>query len=238
MGWEKANSTEFDPETPHPVVIDMPELSSTHMGGTMRLGKRRTVFTGDCITKKMYGGADFVEERHRHRYEVNPEKVEALEAAGLKFVGRDVEGERMEVAELPDHPYFVAVQYHPEFLTRPLRPSPPFHGTLPAPACTRRQPGSRAAAGTSASGSSPALPCCSARPLTLGCVLRHGAEGFILAACGQLEAHLNPQKKTTTPPSGGSPQASVIADLMAATRVSPATVSSSASSQPEELTEV
>jgi CTP synthase len=78
----------------------------------------------------MYKNVDSIRERHRHRYEVNPEYVERVHEGGLKLVGRDEEGERMEVAELPGHPYYVGVQYHPEFQSRPLAPSPPFHGLV------------------------------------------------------------------------------------------------------------
>ena len=75
---------------------------------------------------------DKVEERHRHRYEVNPELIEEFESAGMKFVGRDVDNQRMEIMELEAsiHPYYAAVQYHPEYLSRPLRPSPPFLGLI------------------------------------------------------------------------------------------------------------
>uniref|UniRef100_Q5XHA8-2 Isoform 2 of CTP synthase 1-A n=1 Tax=Xenopus laevis TaxID=8355 RepID=Q5XHA8-2 len=126
-----ANSTEFNPKTSHPVVIDMPEHNPGQMGGTMRLGKRRTIFhSQNSIMKKLYGGHEYVEERHRHRYEVNPELRRELEVRGLKFVGQDTEGERMEIVELEDHPYFVGVQYHPEFLSRPIKPSPPYFGLL------------------------------------------------------------------------------------------------------------
>ena len=77
LGWEGAHSTELDPNTPHPVVVFMPEGSKTHMGGTMRLGSRRTFFTSmDSIAAKLYQTEDFVDERHRHRYEVNPELVQ------------------------------------------------------------------------------------------------------------------------------------------------------------------
>ncbi|KAM9116437.1 CTP synthase 1 isoform 2-T2 [Pangshura tecta] len=135
LGWEDANSTEFDPKTTHPVVIDMPEHNPGQMGGTMRLGKRRTLFqTKNSIMRKLYGDHDFLEERHRHRFEVNPELKCFFEEQGLKFVGQDVEGERMEVVELEEHPFFVGVQYHPEFLSRPIKPSPPYFGLLLASA--------------------------------------------------------------------------------------------------------
>lgn len=71
---------------------------------------------------------DVIEERHRHRYEVNPEYIERLEAAGLRFVGKDETKTRMEVAVVDNHPYYVTVQFHPEYLSRPLSPSPPFLG--------------------------------------------------------------------------------------------------------------
>uniref|UniRef100_A0A9J7Y0E9 CTP synthase n=2 Tax=Cyprinus carpio TaxID=7962 RepID=A0A9J7Y0E9_CYPCA len=135
LGRTYANSTEFDPETEHPVVIDMPEHNPGQMGGTMRLGKRRTIFkTKNSILRKLYGDVDHVEERHRHRFEVNPELTQHFEEKGFRFVGQDVEGERMEVIELDDHPYFVGVQYHPEFTSRPIKPSPPYLGLLLAAA--------------------------------------------------------------------------------------------------------
>eukprot|EP00039_Didymoeca_costata_P011985 m.171219 g.171219 ORF g.171219 m.171219 type:complete len:635 (-) comp15348_c1_seq5:2102-4006(-) len=130
LGMTNANSTEVNPDTPHPVVIDMPEISTTQMGGTQRLGKRRTVFHGDSVAKKLYFDAPYVEERHRHRYEVNPKLISQFEEKGMKFVGRDVEGNRMEILELEGHPYFVATQFHPEFLSRPMRPSPVFLGLI------------------------------------------------------------------------------------------------------------
>ncbi|XP_031745042.1 CTP synthase isoform X2 [Cucumis sativus] len=131
LGWEKANSTEFDDATPNPVVIFMPEGSKTHMGSTMRLGSRKTLFqTADCITSRMYHKSAYVDERHRHRYEVNPESIGAFEEAGLKFVGKDETGNRMEILELPSHPFYVGVQFHPEFKSRPRRPSPVFLGFI------------------------------------------------------------------------------------------------------------
>ncbi|KAJ2780757.1 CTP synthase ura7 [Coemansia javaensis] len=131
-----AHSAEFREGCETPAVIFMPEIDRTTMGGTMRLGSRvtrfqDTPFARASTIRKLYGSVDEVSERHRHRYEVNPELVAELEAAGLHFVGRDVEtGERMEILELEAHPYFVAAQYHPEYLTRPLGPSPPFLGLL------------------------------------------------------------------------------------------------------------
>jgi CTP synthase len=133
LGLENANSTEFDENTPHPAVIFMPEISKTHLGGTMRLGSRPTIFqVEDCMMRRLYGGGTEVDERHRHRYEVNPDLIANIEAAGLNFVGKDETGMRCEIFELEGHPYYVGVQYHPEFKSRPERPSPPFLGLLRA----------------------------------------------------------------------------------------------------------
>ncbi|KAJ8491188.1 hypothetical protein OPV22_012909 [Ensete ventricosum] len=133
MNLKEANSTEFDPVTTSPVVIFMPEGSKTHMGGTMRLGLRRTYFeVADCKSAKLYGNVRFVDERHRHRYEVNPNMVAEFQKAGLAFVGKDETGRRMEIIELPAHPYFVGVQFHPEFKSRPGKPSAVFLGLVAA----------------------------------------------------------------------------------------------------------
>lgn len=98
-----AHSEEIDKATPHPVVIFMPEISKTQMGGTMRLGDRLTIFSEkskDTITRKLYGGVDTIHERHRHRYEVNPKYVAQMEEKGLQFIGQDEKGERMIMLEL------------------------------------------------------------------------------------------------------------------------------------------
>mmetsp|Transcript_11492 Transcript_11492/g.39961 ORF Transcript_11492/g.39961 Transcript_11492/m.39961 type:complete len:562 (-) Transcript_11492:923-2608(-) len=131
LGKTGAHSTEFETATPHPAVVFMPEGSTTHKGGTMRLGARRTILqTMNCITAKLYQSEAFVDERHRHRYEVNPKMVPELEAKGLKFVGKDETNQRMEIVELKGHPFYVACQFHPEFKSRPGKPSPPFLGLL------------------------------------------------------------------------------------------------------------
>jgi len=135
-GFEGATSGEFDPDAKHPIIIFMPEISRTHMGGTMRLGLRPTMFQDGSdawsTARRLYGGAGKIWERHRHRYEVNPAYIEKLTESGLTFVGRDEKGERMQVLELKGHPYFVGFQAHPEFCTRPLNPSPPFLGFVAA----------------------------------------------------------------------------------------------------------
>lgn len=133
LGLKDAHSTEFDPDTKNPCVIFMPEGSKTHMGGTMRVGSRRTYFQpADCKSAKLYGNKRFIDERHRHRYEVNPEMVARLENSGLSFTGKDETGQRMEIVELRNHPYFIGVQFHPEFKSRPGKPSALFLGLIAA----------------------------------------------------------------------------------------------------------
>ncbi|XP_062215218.1 uncharacterized protein LOC133915864 isoform X1 [Phragmites australis] len=133
MNLSDANSTEFDLNTKTPCVIFMPEGSKSHMGGTMRLGSRRTFFkVVDCKSAKLYGNVTYVDERHRHRYEVNPDMVPEFENAGLQFVGKDGTGRRMEIIEIPSHRYFVGAQFHPEFKSRPSKPSPLFVGLIAA----------------------------------------------------------------------------------------------------------
>ena len=130
-----ANSTEFEDNPEHAAVVFMPEISKTHLGGTMRLGSRPTLWQSEgSKIRALYGPGDAVDERHRHRYEVNPDLIESIEAAGLKFVGKDESGQRCEIFELEGHPYYVGVQFHPEFKSRPGRPSPPFLGLLQAAA--------------------------------------------------------------------------------------------------------
>lgn len=141
LGWKDADSEEFNKETKRPVIMFMPEGSKSHMGGTMRLGTRRTILKDDkCLTKMLYHGSH-VDERHRHRYEVNPKMVPELSKTGLKFVGMDETGQRMEIVELDPtvHPFYVAAQFHPEFKSRVMCPSPLFLGLLQA--STGQSPG-------------------------------------------------------------------------------------------------
>ncbi|KAJ4772314.1 CTP synthase [Rhynchospora pubera] len=131
LGMEDADSEEFNQKTPHRVIMFMPEVSKTHMGSTMRLGCRRTLFRRPgSLTSKLYGNPEYVDERHRHRYEVNPEFVSELEKSGLEFVGCDESQNRMELIELPGHPYYIGVQFHPEFKSRPRKPSALFLGNF------------------------------------------------------------------------------------------------------------
>ena len=130
LGLEGAHSAELDEDTPHPVIDLLPEQKETEdMGGTMRLGAHETDLHEGTLAHELYG-ASTCTERHRHRYEVNPEYIPDLEAAGMVFSGTS--GNRMEVLELPDHPYFLGTQFHPEFRSRPTRASPPFVGFLDA----------------------------------------------------------------------------------------------------------
>jgi CTP synthase len=131
----KTNSIELDETIEDPVIVYMPEVSKTHMGGTMRLGIRPSCFQEGSewsTLRKLYGGVQSALERHRHRYEVNPKHIAELDEAGLHFVAKDETGERMEVFEVKDHPYFVGTQYHPEYLSRVLDPSKPILGLVAA----------------------------------------------------------------------------------------------------------
>jgi CTP synthase len=123
---EGANSTEFDPETPHPVIDLLPEQKEvSDLGGTMRLGADPIKLHPDTRARELYGEA-VVYERHRHRYEVNLFLRKRLEAAGLGVSGTSPDERLVEVIELDDHPFFVASQFHPEFKSRPERPAPLF----------------------------------------------------------------------------------------------------------------
>ncbi len=126
LGMKDAHSTEFNKTTSYPVIDILPEqVGVTEMGGTMRLGAQRVLIKKGTLAEKIYGSTE-IRERHRHRYEVNPDFIERIEEGGLVFSAHDTEGIRMEIAELPDHPYFITSQFHPEFTSRPMRPAPMF----------------------------------------------------------------------------------------------------------------
>jgi len=126
LGMKDAHSTEFNKTTSSPVIDILPEqVGVTEMGGTMRLGAQRVLVRKGTLAEKIYGSTEIM-ERHRHRYEVNPRFIERIEEGGLVFSAHDEEGIRMEIAELPDHPYFITSQFHPEFTSRPMRPAPMF----------------------------------------------------------------------------------------------------------------
>src|SRR5688500_13525880 len=126
VGMDGANSTEFDPETPFPVIDLLPEQKEVaDMGGTMRLGADPIKLHEGTAAREIYGEA-VIYERHRHRYEVNNFLRRRLEAAGLVISGTSPDERLVEVIEIHDHPFFVASQYHPEFKSRPDRPAPLF----------------------------------------------------------------------------------------------------------------
>ncbi|MFC6990701.1 CTP synthase [Haladaptatus sp. GCM10025707] len=130
LGLNGADSTEMEPETPHPVIDLLPEQYDLEdLGGTMRLGAHETQITPNTLASEVYGGTSCV-ERHRHRYEVNPNYIDQLEADDLTFSGKA--NNRMEILELAGHPYFFGTQFHPEFKSRPGRASPPFVGLVKA----------------------------------------------------------------------------------------------------------
>ncbi len=131
-GLTGAQSTEFDKDTPHPVVCLMEEQEHVqNLGGSMRLGASRSTFQPDTLIARSYGAQE-VFERHRHRYEVNPGYHAKLEGAGLILSGKDDGGHLVESVELSDHPWFVATQYHPEFKSQPLKPHPLFRDFIGA----------------------------------------------------------------------------------------------------------
>ncbi len=133
----KAHTVEIDPHTSYPVIDIMPEqkrlIAEGHFGGTMRLGAYPALLAKGSVARTLYRTNEIV-ERHRHRYEVNPEYIAALEGAGLVFSGKSPDGRLMEIAELPrsEHPFFVGTQFHPEFTARPLSPHPLFSGFVRA----------------------------------------------------------------------------------------------------------
>ena len=130
-GLEMANSTEFEQDTPHPVIDIMPDQVGVDMGGTMRLGRWPCKIEPGTLAAEVYG-SELVYERHRHRYEVNNAYREALTEAGMVFSGTSPDGRLVEIAELKDHPFFIGSQFHPEFKSRPLRPHPLFFGFVSA----------------------------------------------------------------------------------------------------------
>ncbi len=143
-GLEHAHSTEFDPDTPHPVIDLMPDQKGLEKGGTMRLGAYRCVLRAGTTARAAYGD-ETVSERHRHRYEFNNAYRERLEAAGLVIGGTNPERQLVEIVEYHGtHPFFVGVQFHPEFKSKPTKPHPLFREfiasalrhqeTTPAPA--------------------------------------------------------------------------------------------------------
>lgn len=133
LGLEHANSTEMDGATPHPVISLMEEQKSiTNMGGTMRLGAWDCDLVPDTMVHQVYGGQSHIAERHRHRYEFNNEYKRDFEAAGMIASGINKETNLVEIIELPNHPWFVGVQYHPEYRSTVACPHPLFVGFVKA----------------------------------------------------------------------------------------------------------
>ncbi len=132
-----AHTVEIDSKTKYPIIDFMPEqkelMKESGYGGTMRLGAYTAKLEKGTLAKKLYR-AEEINERHRHRYEVNPEYIEKLEGAGLVFSGKSPDGKLMEIAELSqtEHPFFIGTQFHPEFISRPLDPHPLFIGFMKA----------------------------------------------------------------------------------------------------------
>lgn len=143
LGLTGAQSTEFDPKAASPIISELPDQKRLEgiMGGTMRLGAQDVVLLPGSLVSFLHGGKTTVRERFRHRFEVEPEFIEPLEEAGLRFSGRHPEHPIMQVLELPrdHHPFFIGAQYHPELTSRPLTPQPLFMGLIAA-AIARRDP--------------------------------------------------------------------------------------------------
>lgn len=132
IGWEDANSAEFDKQTPHNIIDLMAEQEDVEdMGGTQRLGLYPCHLQANTVAKALYG-EDHVSERHRHRYEFNNDFREIFMNKGMVFSGLSPDGRLVEIIELPNHPFFVASQFHPEFLSRPNRPQSIFKGFIGA----------------------------------------------------------------------------------------------------------
>ncbi len=131
-GLEDANSTEINPSTPFPVIDLMQEQQDVEVkGATMRLGSHKILVSKETLAYKFYSSEEIF-ERHRHRYEVNPQHIPILEKHGLVFSGKSVDGKRMEMLELSDKFFFFASQFHGEFKSRPARPDPEYYGFVKA----------------------------------------------------------------------------------------------------------
>jgi CTP synthase len=131
-GLEQANSSEFDPATPHRVIYKLRELRGVEeLGGTMRLGAWPCRLEPGSLAYEAYGQAE-ISERHRHRYEFNREYESLLTAGGLRISGATPDGTYVEIVEIPEHPFFVGCQFHPEFKSKPLEPHPLFKAFVKA----------------------------------------------------------------------------------------------------------
>ncbi|MEM4214708.1 MAG: CTP synthase [Candidatus Methanomethylicaceae archaeon] len=134
LGYKNADTTEVNPSTPYPVIDLLPEQKKVGaLGGTMRLGAYKILLEDGTLAHRLYGSNE-ISERHRHRYEVNPDYWEVLRKGGLVLSGFSYDKMRVEFIELPDHPFFLGTQAHPEFKSRPGNPSPPYLGFIKATA--------------------------------------------------------------------------------------------------------
>ena len=134
LGMEGANSAEINPETEYPVIDILPEQKDvTDMGGTMRLGQYPCAVNPESKAFALYGSS-MIYERHRHRYEVNNDYRAELLKGGMIFAGTSPDNHIVEMIEIPEHPWFVAGQFHPEFKSRPNKPHPLFRGFVTAAA--------------------------------------------------------------------------------------------------------
>ena len=157
-GLERANSTEFDPTTPHPVICLLDEQKKiTDKGGTMRRGAYPAVLVPGTRAAAAYGTLE-ISERHRHRFEFNNAYRDILTAHGLRIAGTSPDGLLVEIIELPEHPWFVGVQFHPEFKSQPIRPHPLFAAFIGAALEHRKRASEPSAPGCVATGSVPANP--------------------------------------------------------------------------------
>ena len=132
IGWHDAHSMEFRNDTTHPVIHIMEDqIGVEDIGGTLRLGAYPCVLKKGSLAEKLYGATE-ISERHRHRYEVNNDYREDLEACGMSLCGLSPDGRIVEMVEIPEHPWFIATQAHPELKSRPNRPHPLFRGFVEA----------------------------------------------------------------------------------------------------------
>ncbi|MFN5867885.1 MAG: glutamine amidotransferase-related protein, partial [Akkermansiaceae bacterium] len=132
-GLKGANSTEFDKNTPHPVICLQEEQKGvTDMGATMRLGSCESILFAGTKAADLYGNVDRIKERHRHRYEVNSDYQDRLQEGGLVISSVSANEGLVEIVELPDHPFYIGAQFHPEFLSKPNHPHPLFSGFVAA----------------------------------------------------------------------------------------------------------
>ena len=162
-GLKQADSTEFDPQTPHRVIYKLRELLGVEeMGGTMRLGAWPCKLEPGSFAYKAYGTAE-ISERHRHRYEFNREYEKTLVAAGLRITGRTPDENYVEIVEAPDHPWFLGCQFHPEFKSKPLEPHPLFAAFVGA-ALDHKLQKSRPAPNITAAETQPPAPALRAAP--------------------------------------------------------------------------